>query len=138
MNSLLNRRGFLSVIALGFGFFGLKYQARFGDWSDAHAPTETAAGKLVSVLRHRSSAKLIGLNYIKSVPEEADVTRLLTLITHSTDPGVGFPIRASAAAQGNWLQKKLQDDFAHGRTVIVNGWLLSITEARICALAALV
>jgi hypothetical protein len=28
----------------------------------------------------------------------------------------------------------VQDDFANGRTVIVNGWVLARTEARQCAL----
>ena len=31
----------------------------------------------------------------------------------------------------------VRDDFAHGRTVVVDGWILSVTEARQCALYSL-
>ena len=30
---------------------------------------------------------------------------------------------------------RVRDDFADGRVVVLNGWMLSITEARLCALA---
>ena len=32
------------------------------------------------------------------------------------------------------LNQKIQQDFEAGRTVVVNGWVLSQTEARQCAL----
>ena len=36
------------------------------------------------------------------------------------------------------LQDRIQRDFAEGRTVTVNGWVLSLTEARQCALHSIV
>jgi hypothetical protein len=40
-----------------------------------------------------------------------------------------------------WLQKSIDDtvheDFASGRTVVVDGWVLAVTEARQCALFSL-
>ena len=35
------------------------------------------------------------------------------------------------------LQQKVQSDFERGNTVIVSGWVLSVTEARQCALFSL-
>lgn len=35
------------------------------------------------------------------------------------------------------LDKKIEDDFVSGRTVVVNGWILSQTEAQQCALFSL-
>jgi elongation factor P--beta-lysine ligase len=35
------------------------------------------------------------------------------------------------------LDKKIENDFASGRTVVVNGWILSQTEAQQCALFSL-
>ena len=32
---------------------------------------------------------------------------------------------------------QVRDDFANGRTVLVNGWVLAVTEARQCALFSL-
>ena len=31
----------------------------------------------------------------------------------------------------------VRDDFAHGRTVVIEGWVLAVTEARQCALFSL-
>ena len=36
-----------------------------------------------------------------------------------------------------WLHCRQNDDFASGRTVVLNGWVLSRTECRLCALAVL-
>ena len=35
------------------------------------------------------------------------------------------------------LRRRVAQDFADGNTVLVRGWMLSCTEARVCALAAL-
>jgi len=35
------------------------------------------------------------------------------------------------------LRKQIQKDFKAGRTVIIDGWILSVTEARQCALFSL-
>jgi len=32
------------------------------------------------------------------------------------------------------IDDRIRDDFGAGRTVVVDGWLLSVTEARQCAL----
>ena len=42
---------------------------------------------------------------------------------------VAWPRRARAAM--------VRDDFAAGRTVVIDGWVLSVTEARQCALYSL-
>jgi hypothetical protein len=35
------------------------------------------------------------------------------------------------------LEERIRNDFIHGDTVAVDSWLLSITEARLCALVSL-
>jgi len=35
------------------------------------------------------------------------------------------------------VNEQVQLDFARGRTVMLNGWVLSVTEARQCALFSL-
>ena len=39
--------------------------------------------------------------------------------------------------RGNYLALSVEKDFKENRTVVVDGWLLSITEARQCALLSL-
>jgi hypothetical protein len=36
------------------------------------------------------------------------------------------------------ISSVIHDDFEKGRTVVLNGWILSLTEARQCALFSLV
>jgi hypothetical protein len=46
---------------------------------------------------------------------------------------------AAPFAAGRWRASvdSVRDDFAHGRTVLIDGWVLSLTEARQCALFSL-
>jgi len=51
----------------------------------------------------------------------------------------GNPIDESAdsALVASQLAKKIQQDFQQDKTVVVDGWVLSRTEARQCALFSL-
>jgi hypothetical protein len=46
-------------------------------------------------------------------------------------------LKAEPEALANWLQAKQRDDFDQSRVVLVQRWMLSKTEARLCALVAL-
>jgi hypothetical protein len=74
----------------------------------------------------------IGTQYRKQVPEEVGETQLVSLLL--TD-GTGKSISASAekSSLDSWLDRRTRSDFETGRTVIVRGWVLSVTEARQCA-----
>ena len=56
-----------------------------------------------------------------------------------------FPAHDDAQTLGGMLAEEraerlstcVQADFAHGRTIQLNGWILSVTEARQCALYSL-
>jgi|SRR5689334_2242038 len=73
----------------------------------------TAPSDLLSMLGPER-VRDIGEQYRRLVPEENDWTRL------------SAPIPA-----------RVRYDFETGRTVLVNGWVLSVTEARQCALFSL-
>jgi hypothetical protein len=63
----------------------------------------------------------IGNAYRKQTTAEADeftLTQLLTTTGNTAAP----------------LNNKVKEDFATGQTLTINGWILSITEARQCAL----
>jgi hypothetical protein len=60
-------------------------------------------------------------------PEENNA-RVLADVILAPQPGT---VPAALSAR---LDQQVQDDFARGRTVNVNGWILSVTEARQCAL----
>ena len=78
----------------------------------------------------------IGTLYRKQVPDEDGETHLVSLLL--TD-GTGKSISASAEKSSlePWLEQKTRNDFETGRTIVVRGWVLSVTEARQCAVYSL-
>ena len=66
--------------------------------------------------------KEIGKAYLQQVPGEADGKKLLALINANKPPS------------DSSLSVKIQDDFRNGNVVIVQGWIISVTEARQSAL----
>ena len=71
----------------------------------------------------------IGARYRHLYPDEDNARRLEELILGA--------IRRSPDTEAA-LAIAISRDFGSGRTVIVNGWVLSVTEARQCALYSLV
>lgn len=84
---------------------------------------------------HRSSAEAVGREYLCSVPTEACESRLVALIcAEQTEP---LPIRGGPRAIREWARARIRDDFRAGRVVEMQGWIVSATEVRLCALSAL-
>jgi hypothetical protein len=76
--------------------------------------------------------RVIGAHYRDRHPDERDVTALRDAILAARP----LSTRLLGAA-GPSMSDLVRGDFAHGRTVIVDGWILSVTEARQCALFSL-
>jgi hypothetical protein len=111
-----------SVLAGALAFLGAT-AAPDRSWAkDAAAVGETAA-------RLGADAAEVGRRYLESNDGEADRELLADLLAANLDRDAGeVPEQMAAAAR---------EDFRCGRTVTVDGWLLSRTEARICAIAYL-
>ena len=74
----------------------------------------------------------LGARYRETTPAERDAASLEDAIRQS--------LPSSASRSGNsaaQLARLVRDDFEAGRTVVVDGWILSATEARQCALFSL-
>jgi len=76
-----------------------------------------------------AAVRAIGERYRAMSPAEADVAAL----RHAIDDSRPFTARFFGAGNPH-IDELVRDDFAHGRTVVIEGWLLSVTEARQCAL----
>jgi hypothetical protein len=70
----------------------------------------------------------VGQVYRAQAPAESDSATLLRLLAP--------PAFASADQCAAWVRGQVAADFAAGRIVVVRRWLLSVTEARLCALGA--
>ena len=56
---------------------------------------------------------------------------------NSSDTLIGLLAGKDNLPPGELLQKTIQRDFENNNTILIDGWLLSITEARQCALLSL-
>jgi hypothetical protein len=96
------------------------------------------ASRLTGIFSRRQSARAVGRAYLRVAPGEADPQILMGAITGTTPDLHRVLDHGDDADLGAALRNRIRRDFADGRTVSVEGWLLSQTEARLCALAELV
>jgi hypothetical protein len=126
----IDRRSFLrtattSVVALAGGAVAC------GRNDDSYSPAALAQPELLIALGG-ATVRELGRRYRQSVEAENDpaVLRKAILATRRWSARLGLP-RVSIADH-------IRSEFADGHTVIVDGWLLSRTEARQCALYSVV
>lgn len=132
----MDRRGFLSFL-LGLGLSGA-FQCFFSRKGLASGdPAEQLCRKLRQVYDCLESASAIGREYLRIVPEEAHNTVLLDHICRRSALNRARLMVSDVPATRDVLRLWIRKDFEQGRTVLVNGWLLSQTEIRLCALTAI-
>jgi hypothetical protein len=133
--AILTRRGFLSMTCaiVATGFTGLR------DLFAANNESRNAlASKLVDVFQDKESAAAVGREYLRIAPVEADALKLIELICAGRQERYAELSHISMRKVRSILLHRQREDFDKGRVVNVQGWILSETEARLCALAALV
>jgi hypothetical protein len=122
----LDRRRFLQLTAAGMVASVTNSACGRDTGEDAQELDQPALLEMLGPERSRE----IGTRYRAAVPRENTTERLRAAISssqHKRFPWIG---RRS-------IEEQVRDDFAAGRTVVVNGWVLSETEARQCALYSL-
>jgi len=77
-------------------------------------------------------ARILGARYRQMVPSENDADALRAAI----ELGARSSPRRFGVLPPS-VTDQVRRDFAEGRTVVVQGWVLSVTEARQCALFSL-
>jgi hypothetical protein len=123
----MKRRQFIGMAAAGAAGLAWPVAARDGE----HLRLTTLAHPhLLDVLRDERVVCDLGRRYRKSVPAENSAHALAQAIL--ADPPATATTRLNAR-----VNHQVQRDFAEGRTVTLNGWVLSVTEARQCALYSL-
>jgi hypothetical protein len=137
MSSYTTRRQFLAVAA-GAGVAALVVATRPWRALVESAPPRPTAERLSGLLGNPDSARAIGREYLKLVPDEADTERLVDLIAARVPGGNAALTRASENELRQLIAAGMVGDFAGERTAELEGWVLSATEARLCALVALV
>lgn len=95
------------------------------------------AARIARCFRHKASARTIGRAYLVQAPHEAEVELLLERILASMGATGGYRSR-DVRLLFKQIHRAVRQDFEGGHTIRLKGWILSQTEARVCALAALV
>lgn len=138
MNKRVTRRMAMAIGTAGATAAMFRRPWLFGaDTVGTDEEVETLRHLILALFREQGAAAAIGLAYLADRPEERDTGLLLAGVLDA-DVGGASPVRRLAAADLHaWLRQRNRADFAAGRTVWVEGWLLAQTEARLYALAAM-
>ena len=132
----LPRRLFLQML-LSLHVYAVSRPAHAYAHKDASHCLDPLPSKLAGFFVHKESAKKVGLEYLKSAPMEADVHLLSNLICSFDEEYRAKLLRADARRFRELLRRRLMLDFEQDKIVMVHGWVLAVTETRICALTAL-
>jgi hypothetical protein len=122
----LDRRRFLQLTTLGL--LATATDSACAPSNDG-AAAASAEPRLVDMLG-ADRVRQLGAHYRAATPSESTAEALRA--AHARRPGVRLPFVPDKSTD-----KQIRDDFAAGRTVLVDGWVLSVTEARQCALYSL-
>ena len=121
----LDRRRFVQLTAAGMAASLTDSACTRDSTEDARA---LATPRLLEMLG-AERAREIGARYRAAVPNENSSAALRAAISDSRHRTFALPWVGSES-----VEQQVREDFAAARTVIVDGWVLSVTEARQCAL----
>jgi hypothetical protein len=124
----IDRRQFLRFTAVGVLASLTAGACATSEAANARELAQPALLRMLGAERVRE----LGVRYRQMVPAENREAALRAALSHGEPRGMGFPWSARPS-----MAQLVEDDFANGRTVLVNGWVLSATEARQCALFSL-
>ncbi|HXQ78421.1 MAG TPA: hypothetical protein VN797_09435 [Gemmatimonadaceae bacterium] len=123
----LDRRRFLQLTALGIITVA---EPGCDPWDDLSR--ETDHPQLLMMMLGPQRVRELGRQYLVTTPSEENSSLLYRNIRESS----------ARFGRGRWfgyraIDDQIRDDFTEGRTVLVDGWVLSVTEARQAALYSL-
>ena len=136
ISSNSSRRRFLTALS-GLSAYSFLSPSRVLATCRQLSDSDPLAVKLVALFTHEDSAQMIGQTYLQRVPEEADVHVLVDRICSSQLARRAELLEADTSTLRAWLSQQQRQDFLRGGTVKVQGWMLSATEVRLCALTVL-
>ena len=127
----MQRRQFIQLSAMGgtvILFTGMSCNQR-------HAVSYDILGKpeALAQICDLKTLKEIGMAYQGQTASETDADKLATLLL-TDSAGNTVSSASDKSVIQTLLSKKINQDFETGNIVIVKGWILSVTEARQCAL----
>lgn len=127
----MDRRKFIAAAALSAAASVIQGPRAFASSSSSALEHQG----LVSVFSHAESARAVGERYLALHPEERESEKLAGAIYGALPLSKDW--KPSDTVVHKHLEEKIKKDFEQGCTVCLDGWILSRTEGRLCALVAL-
>jgi hypothetical protein len=120
----MNRRNFIIIGAAGIAAVSIPTAYYF--LRDIDYDKSLAEPRSLALIWDSQTIDAVGKQYLLQVPgEERERWLVKRLSADASDSG---------GLENSGLEEKIKKDFEAGNTVIVDGWILSRTEARQCAL----
>ena len=104
---------------------------------DAAEISIRAEAAILGIVRNRAAATALGNAALASRPELGDRKTLLGDMLNDLGMDSDTLARARTADIAGRLSAQIRDDFGNARTLMLDGWVLSLAETRLYALAAL-
>lgn len=130
----MKRRKFVALSAMSAASLALS----FLNCTNANPELEKVLSAPV-VLSHLCDSKTIteiGKAYGTKMPGEYTIQKIEGLLIRNAE-GKNISAKISSTNILSFINKKIHSDFESGKTIILNGWVLSVTEAQQSALFAL-
>ncbi len=106
-----------------------------GAWLlDRWGAGESIVARLAGLIERRADAQALGRAYLRLHPEEAAPEPLVEQLLPGAGRGSESLRRLTTSDLREAARRQRERDFARGDTVVIDGWILARTEARLCAL----
>ena len=92
--------------------------------------------RLAGLLESTESAGAVGAEYLRVVPAENTADVLTARLIGGLPAERATLRRATDGELRQVLAVSAREDFLAGRTIELDGWVVSLTEARLCAITA--
>ena len=123
----MNRRKFLIISTTGVAALAIPVYYQFLNKNIESDPL--IYPQFLSQIWHEDSIKLIGSIYLNQVPKENNKEMLVKLILGN--------VSSSNSNLKKVIESQIKKDFETEHVIMVDGWVLSMTEVRQCALYSL-
>lgn len=122
----MKRRNF--VLLTGLGISAIALPTWYYKYRDLKYNQLLAEPELLSHIWDGNTISEIGETYREQFSDENSERQLVTLLSNH--------VLTDLATITELLRKRIKNDYKTGNTVIIDGWILSKTEARQCALSS--
>ena len=124
------------ALLLGAVGVGASLITRAPGWPFFASGQPVTAERLIGLLTVRNRAAALGARYLHVVPKEANARVLTSLLLHSLSRRNVRLEHLSDEQLRECVRRASINDFDHERIFELEGWILALTEARLCALSA--